>query len=42
MCDTTLADAGWLKCTRDHDDPPHHGCVYESTSGVPDAAKEEF
>ena len=42
MCDATLADAGALTCTRQDPHEPHRGCTYESTSGVPQAPKEEL
>lgn len=40
-CPATLGD-GPLVCTRADTHEPHHGCTYESTSGVPDAPKEEL
>lgn len=39
-CPARLAD-GALACTRADVHEPHHGCTYESTSGVPHAIKEE-
>lgn len=35
-CTHRLAD-GPLACTRADQHEPGHGCVYQSTSGVPDA-----
>lgn len=40
MCDAVLGE-GVLVCTRLDPHEPHHGCTYESTSGIPNAAKEE-
>ena len=40
-CEARLAD-GVLACVRLDDHQPHHGCIYQSTSGVPDAPKEEL
>lgn len=36
------SDDGALACTRLDPHEPHHGCTYESTSGVPHAPKEEL
>lgn len=42
MCTAHLADdPDGLCCTRADDHEPHHGCLFQSTSGVPNAAKEE-
>lgn len=40
-CPARLAD-GVLACNRTDAHEPHKGCTYESTSGVPDAPKEEM
>lgn len=40
-CLAHLGD-GVLVCTRTDPHEPHHGCIYESTSGVAHALKEEL
>lgn len=40
-CDHRLAE-GPLVCTRLEAHEPGHGCTYQSTSGVPQAPKEEL
>lgn len=43
ICSAHLGDDDTgLACTRPDAHEPHRGCTYESTSGVPDAPKEEL
>lgn len=42
-CTARLGDSDdALACIRTDPHEPHRGCTYESTSGVPDAPKEEL
>lgn len=42
MTAVCTAHLGPLTCVRVETHQPHHGCVYVSTSGVPDCPKEEM